>query len=65
LNQILEIIQILIHPFVWVFPIIYHYSSYFSPFLSSPLPLIVGFVEEEEMIEAEDDIEYYLNQVSK
>jgi hypothetical protein len=50
---------------VWVFPIIYHYSPYFSPFLNSPLPLIIGYVDEEEMGDAEDDIEDYLNQISK
>lgn len=44
LNQLLELIKILIYPLCWVFPIIYCYSPYFEPFLSSPLPLIIGFL---------------------
>ena len=48
LNQLLELVKILIYPLCWVFPVIYCYSPYFEPFLSSPLPLIIGFLEEEE-----------------
>lgn len=34
----------MIKPFYWVFPIVYRYSDHFEPFLSSPLPLLLGIV---------------------
>lgn len=34
----------MIKPFYWVFPIVYRYSDHFEPFLSSPLPLMIGIV---------------------
>lgn len=29
-------------PFIWIFATVYVYSDYFGPFLSSPMPILVG-----------------------
>ena len=42
LNELIEIIRIMIKPFLWIFAIVYNYSDYFEPFLSSPMPIIIG-----------------------
>ena len=42
LNQLFEVLRTIIYPFNWIFPIVYHYSPFFEPFLSSPLPILVG-----------------------
>ena len=42
LNEIFEILRILIRPFLWIFATVYVYSDYFAPFLSSPMPILVG-----------------------
>jgi hypothetical protein len=44
LNQLIEIIRSILYPFNWIFPIVYYYSPYFEPFLSSPLPIIIGYI---------------------
>jgi len=44
LNEVLEMVRLMIKPFYWVFAIVYRYSDHFEPFLSSPMPLILGVV---------------------
>ena len=44
LNEILELVRIMIKPFYWVFPVVYRYSDHFEPFLSSPMPILIGVV---------------------
>lgn len=47
LNQLFQIMKILIQPLNWIFPIVYSYSSFYEPFLSSPLPILIGYVKRE------------------
>lgn len=42
LNDIFEAIRIMIRPFSWIFAMVYVYSEYFEPFMSSPMPIIIG-----------------------
>lgn len=42
LNDIFEAIRIMIRPFSWIFALVYVYSEYFEPFMSSPMPIIIG-----------------------
>ena len=44
LNEAFEMVRLILKPFNWVFPIVYRYSDHFEPFLSSPLPLLLGIV---------------------
>jgi hypothetical protein len=34
-------------PLNWIFPIVYSYTPFYEPFLSSPLPILVGYVKRE------------------
>ena len=45
LNQLFQIMKALIQPLNWIFPIVYSYSSFYEPFLSSPLPILIGYVK--------------------
>jgi hypothetical protein len=47
LNQLFEILKVILHPLNWIFPIVYSYSSFYEPFLSSPLPILIGYVKRE------------------
>lgn len=47
LNQLFEIIKAIIQPLNWIFPIVYSYTSFYQPFLSSPLPIMIGYVKKE------------------
>lgn len=38
----MEMIRLMIKPFFWIFAVVYTYSEYFEPFLSSPMPIIIG-----------------------
>lgn len=48
-------IRIIIKPFIWLFAIVYNYSEYFEPFMSSPMPLIIGRLKGEEDEKMEED----------
>ena len=48
LNQIFQIVRNIIYPFNWIFPIIYYYSPFFQPFLNSPMPILIGHIQNEQ-----------------
>jgi hypothetical protein len=47
LNQLFQILKIIMHPLNWIFPVIYSYSPFYEPFLSSPVPILIGYVKRE------------------
>lgn len=38
----------MIRPFMWIFAVVYVYSEYFEPFMSSPMPIIIGKVTDDD-----------------
>jgi hypothetical protein len=45
LNEVFEALRIMIRPFMWVFSVVFVYSTYFEPLMSSPRPVLIGKVE--------------------
>lgn len=52
----MEMVRIMVKPFFWLFAIVYNYSEYFQPFLSSPMPIIIGKLADDPSFPQDSDI---------